>query len=61
MALEIANTLSVFGSKVYIITKNSRILTREDHDTSQRIAQSLREQGVELFLKYGIDAIRPSS
>ena len=60
MAVEIANTLSVFGSKVYIITKNSRILAREDHDTSQRIAQSLREQGVELFLKYAVDAIRPS-
>jgi dihydrolipoamide dehydrogenase len=60
MAVEIANTLSVFGSKVYIITKNSRILADEDHDTSQRIAQSLREQGVELFLKYAIDAIRPS-
>ena len=60
MAVEIANTLSVFGSKVYIITKNSRILSHEDHDTSQRIAQSLREQGVELFLKYAIDAIRPS-
>jgi len=60
MAVEIANTLSVFGSKVYIITKNSRILAHEDHDTSQRIAQSLREQGVELFLKYAIDAIRPS-
>jgi dihydrolipoamide dehydrogenase len=60
MAVEIASTLSVFGSKVYIINKNSRILAREDHDTSQRIAQSLREQGVELFLKYGVDAIRPS-
>jgi dihydrolipoamide dehydrogenase len=60
MAVEIANTLNVFGSKVYIVTKNSRILAREDHDTSQRVAQSLREQGVELFLKYGIDALRPS-
>ncbi|MGB9441996.1 MAG: dihydrolipoyl dehydrogenase [Desulfobacterales bacterium] len=61
MALEIANTLSVFGSKVYIITKNSRILTREDHDTSQRLTQSLREQGIQLFLKYNLDALRPSS
>ena len=60
MAVEIANTLSVFGSKVYIITNNSRILAREDHDTSQRVAQSLREQGIELFLKYSIDALRPS-
>jgi dihydrolipoamide dehydrogenase len=61
MALEIANTLSVFGSKVFIISKNSRILSREDHDTSQRLTQSLREQGIQLFLKYDLDTLRPSS
>ncbi len=60
MAVEIASTLRIFGSKVYLITQNSRILASEDHDTSQRVAQSLREQGVELFLKYSIDALRPS-
>ncbi len=60
MAVEIANTLNVFGSKVYIATQNTRILAREDHDTSQRVAQSLREQGIELFLKTRIDALRPS-
>ena len=61
MALEIANTLSVFGSKVYIISNNSRILTSEDHDTSQRLTQSLREQGIQLYFKYDLDALRPSS
>lgn len=60
MAVEIANTLNVFGSKVYICTKNSRILAAEDHDTSQRVAQALREQGIELFLKTAIDVIRPT-
>ena len=60
MAVEIANTLNVFGSRVYIATQNTRILAREDHDTSQRVAQSLREQGIELFLKTRIDALHPS-
>ncbi|UCD87795.1 MAG: dihydrolipoyl dehydrogenase [Desulfobacterales bacterium] len=60
MAVEIANTLSVFGSKVYLATEHSRILPQEDRDTSQRIAQALREQGVELLLKYSLESVRKS-
>jgi dihydrolipoamide dehydrogenase len=60
MAVEIANTLSVFGCKVVLATEHSRILPLEDHDTSQRIAQALREQGVELLLKYNLKAVRKS-
>jgi dihydrolipoamide dehydrogenase len=60
MAVEIANTLSVFGSNVVLATEHPRILPQEDHDTSQRIAQSLREQGVELLLKYNLESVRRS-
>jgi len=60
MAVEIANTLSVFGSKMVLATEHPRILPQEDHDTSQRIAQSLREQGVELLLKYKLESVRRS-
>ncbi|MEJ2166271.1 MAG: dihydrolipoyl dehydrogenase [Desulfobacterales bacterium] len=60
MAVEIANTLSVFGAKVVLATEHSRILPREDHDTSQRIAQALRQQGVELLLKYKFEKVRKS-
>ena len=60
MAVEIANTLSVFGCKVYLATEQSRILDQEDHDTSQRITQTLREQGVELLLKYRLDSVSKS-
>lgn len=60
MAVEIANILNVFGSKVYLATEHSRILSQEDHDTSQRIAQALREQGVELLLKYSLESVRKS-
>ena len=60
MAVEIANTLSVFGSKVYLATEHSRILPQEDHETSQRIAQALRKQGVELLLKYTLKSVRKS-
>ncbi len=60
IAVEIANTLSVFGSKVYLTTEHPRILPQEDRDTSQRIAQALRDQGVELLLKYDVESIRKS-
>ncbi|MDH3886845.1 MAG: FAD-dependent oxidoreductase, partial [Desulfobacterales bacterium] len=58
MAVEIANTLAVFGSKVYLATEQSRILPHEDRETSQRIAQALREQGVELLLKCTLESVR---
>jgi len=58
MAVEIANTLAVFGSKVYLATEQSRILPHEDKETSQRIAQALREQGVELLLRYTLESVR---
>jgi dihydrolipoamide dehydrogenase len=61
MAVEIANTLSVFGAKVILATEHSRILPHEDHDTSQRIAQALREQGVELILKHSLESVRQSA
>ncbi len=60
MALEISNTLRVFGAKVTVVAEDRRILPMEDHDTSQRISQSLREQGIELLLKYTLESIRKS-
>jgi dihydrolipoamide dehydrogenase len=50
MAVEIANTLAVFGSKVYLATEQSRILPHEDRETSQRIAQALREHSYKAVL-----------
>jgi dihydrolipoamide dehydrogenase len=60
MAVEIANTLSIFGCKVVLAAEESRIFPAEDHDTSQRIAQVLREQGVELLMKHRLESIRPA-
>ena len=61
MAVEIANSLRVFGCKVVLATDHSRILPQEDHDTSQRIAQAFREQGIELLMKYNLEAVRKSA
>ena len=56
--VEMANILNTFGCKVILATDASRILPREDHDTSQRLAQAMREQGVEVLTRSGLKSVR---
>lgn len=59
--LEMATLLVAFGSKVVLAAESSRILPREDHETSQRISQALREQGVELLLRLTLQSVQKSA
>ena len=61
MAVEFASLLNVFGSKVYMLAETGRILTTEDGDTSQRVAQALREQGVEILSRYRLASVQSSN
>jgi len=56
--VEMANILNTFGCKVVLATDASRILAREDHDTSQRVAQALREQGVEVVTRATLESVK---
>jgi dihydrolipoamide dehydrogenase len=56
--VEMANILNTFGCKVVLATDASRILAREDHDTSQRVAQALREQGVEVITRATLESVK---
>ncbi len=56
--VEMANILNTFGCKVVLATDASRILDREDHDTSQRVAQALREQGVEIVTRASLESVK---
>ncbi len=47
--VEMAFLLNAFGSKVVMAAESARILPKEDSDTSQRIAQALREKGVDIL------------
>ncbi|MEW6439401.1 MAG: dihydrolipoyl dehydrogenase [bacterium] len=58
--VEMANILNAFGAKVTVATDAARILPREDHDTSQRVGQVLREQGVEIAARVGLEAVEKS-
>ncbi|MBW1708264.1 MAG: dihydrolipoyl dehydrogenase [Deltaproteobacteria bacterium] len=58
MAVEMAALFNAFGSKVYLVTGSARILSKEDGDTSQRVAQVLREKGVEILTRAELQSVK---
>lgn len=58
--VEMATLLNTFGSRVFLASESRRLLPREDGDTSQRLAQALREQGVEVFSRLILKSVQKS-
>lgn len=58
--VEMATLLSVLGCKVFLASESRRVLPREDGDTSQRVAQGLREQGVEVLPRAALQSVKQS-
>jgi len=58
--VEMATLLNTFGCKVVMAFESRRLLPREDGDTGQRLAQALREQGVEVLPRYSLESVRKS-
>ncbi len=58
--VEMAALLNTFGCRVFLASESRRILPREDGDTSQRIAQALREQGVEIITRARLAGVQKS-
>jgi dihydrolipoamide dehydrogenase len=58
--IEMASLLNSFGCKVVLASDSSRILPREDHETSQRVSKSLREQGIELLSRLTLKSVERS-
>jgi dihydrolipoamide dehydrogenase len=55
--VEMAFLLRSFGCKVVIASEHRRILPKEDSETSQRIAQSLRGTGVEIIPRAFVESV----
>ena len=51
LGVELAQMFRRLGSKVSIIERRSQLLPREDRDIAAAVAESLREDGVEVFLE----------
>lgn len=60
IGVEMAFLLVVLGAKVTLAVPTPRILPAEDQDTSQRIAQSLRERGVEILSRQTLTTVAAS-
>lgn len=56
--VETAAFLNAFGCKVSLAADSSRLLPREDHETGQRLAQALREQGIEILTGFSLDSVK---
>ena len=51
LGVEFAQMFRRFGSRVSIVERHSQLLAREDRDVAAAVAQTLREDGVEVFLE----------
>jgi dihydrolipoamide dehydrogenase len=60
IAVEMAGLLNTFGSKVTIAVSGQRILPDEDVDSSQRLSQAFRDDGIEILTRYELSTVRPS-
>jgi dihydrolipoamide dehydrogenase len=58
--VEMATLLSIFGCKVILACGSRRLLPKEDGDTSQRLAQALREQGTEVLPRFHLKSVEKS-
>lgn len=59
--VEIATLLNIFGAKVTLAMDSPRILPHEDHDTSQRISQALRTQGVDTLPRFSLTSVKTAA
>jgi pyruvate/2-oxoglutarate dehydrogenase complex dihydrolipoamide dehydrogenase (E3) component len=50
VGLEFGHMFRRFGSRVTIVQRRGQVLTREDPDVADKVAQILREDGIELLL-----------
>ena len=55
--VEMAFLLNRFGSRVIIAGEGPRILPEEDSDTSQRMAQVLRENGIQIIPRAAVESV----
>lgn len=59
--VELAAFFRIFGVQVTLVENQRRILPREDGDVSQRVAQGLRELGVEILTRTHLEAVEKAS
>ncbi len=58
VAVEFAQMFSRFGSRVTVVQRSGALLSREDPDVAEAVAQILREDGIDVLLETKVAAVR---
>jgi dihydrolipoamide dehydrogenase len=58
--LETASVLAAFGTKTTLAVPDRRILPKEDNGTSQRLAQAMKDRGIEIIRGVALEEISES-
>ena len=61
IGLEFAQAMRRFGSRVTVIDRNSRLVSREDEDVSAALEQLFRDEGVELVMNAEVSRVEGTS
>jgi pyruvate/2-oxoglutarate dehydrogenase complex dihydrolipoamide dehydrogenase (E3) component len=61
IGLEFAQMMHRFGSKVIVFERGDQILSREDAEVAEALANCLRREGIEIQLNAAVEEIRKSS
>jgi pyruvate/2-oxoglutarate dehydrogenase complex dihydrolipoamide dehydrogenase (E3) component len=61
IGLEFGQMFRRFGSRVSIVQRADRLLTREDPDVADEVARILEEDGLRLFLKSNVSKVEKSN
>jgi pyruvate/2-oxoglutarate dehydrogenase complex dihydrolipoamide dehydrogenase (E3) component len=61
VAMELSQAMRRFGSRVSVIDRNERLLSREDEDVSEALRSLLEDEGIDLFLGAAIKRVSGKS
>lgn len=61
IGLEFAQTFRRFGSKVSVLDRNARILSKEDDDVSEALVDILKSEGVDFYTSTDVSAVSGTS
>ena len=61
MEVEFATLLSIFGSKVTLLSDNRRIVPFLDQDSNQRLTQVMRENGITVIVKQTLASVKKAA
>src|SRR3984957_10843390 len=61
VGVELSQAMRRFGSKVTVIDRNERLMTKEDQDVCDALRILLEDEGIEIFLNAGIKRVSGKS